>query len=542
MYNGYTDYFSLTDIPFSIAPNPRYLFMSSRHKEALAHLTYGLGDAGGFVLLTGEVGTGKTTVSKCLLEQLPDNTQAAFILNPTLSAKELLATVCDELHIDYVAEQTSLKVLTDLILRHLLDNYSQGKNTLLIIDEAQHLQAEVLEQLRLLTNLETHTKKLLQVILIGQPELQELLKRRDLRQLAQRITARYHLLPLNKAEVKLYIEHRLSIAGCQRQLFSKAAIALIHKLSGGVPRLINLLCDRSLLGAYSKEKTQVDNRIVCQSAEETLGLPVSAYGIWQRPWLKNSLAGAAMLIFAWSGFSLAKSQLAEIEQAKMAYVKNLTAKREQQLAAQLTRIPNALINQSRELHQAFSQLFSHWQIQFSGTGVAQSQPCETALSLQLQCYWYQGEFDQLNALGYPAVVQLLDSNNTPYYATYLPSETEQVQLILNQTSHWLSKDYFQQIYRGSAVLLWRSPERFIDVIDESSSAELVQWLENNLSEQQGRPARAVNQVDALLKNQVGQFQQRTGLTVNQHADTETVMVLAKPISLLAMTVTNKEVE
>nr|WP_235282208.1 AAA family ATPase [Thalassotalea sp. ND16A] len=516
--------------------------MSARHKEALAHLTYGLGDAGGFVMLTGEVGTGKTTVSKCLLEQLPGNTQAAFILNPTLSAKELLATVCDELHIEHGAEQTSLKVLTDLILKHLLDNYSQGKNTLLIIDEAQHLQAEVLEQLRLLTNLETHTKKLLQVILIGQPELQELLKRRDLRQLAQRITARYHLLPLNKAEVKLYIEHRLSIAGCQRPLFSKAAFALIHKLSGGVPRLINLLCDRSLLGAFSKEKTQVDNNIVYQSAEETLGLEMSAYSIWQRPWLKKSLAGAAMLIFAWSGFSLAKFQLAEIDQAKMADVKNLAAQREQQLALQLTRIPNALINQSRELDQAFSQLFSHWKVQYSGTAAASSQPCETALSLQLQCYWYQGEFDTLNALGYPAVVQLLDSNNTPYYATYLPSETEQVQLILNQTSHWLSKDYFQQIYLGSAVVLWRSPEEFIDVIDESSSAELVQWLENNLSKQQGRQTRAINRVDALLKNQVGQFQQRSGLVINQHADTETVMVLAKPVSLLAMTATNKEVE
>ena len=197
----YTAYFGLKEKPFSIAPDPQYLFMSDRHREALAHLTYGLGDAGGFVLLTGEVGTGKTTVSRCLMERLPENTQAAFILNPTLSCHELLATICDELKIRYRKTGATLKTLTDKIQDKLLNNHKNNMNTLLIIDEAQHLQPEVLEQLRLLTNLETNTKKLLQVILIGQPELQVLLRRRDLRQLAQRITARYHLLPLNKLSV-----------------------------------------------------------------------------------------------------------------------------------------------------------------------------------------------------------------------------------------------------------------------------------------------------------------------------------------------------
>lgn len=267
----YTNYFGLTELPFSIAPNPEFLYMSDRHREALTHLTYGLGDTGGFVLLTGEVGTGKTTVSRCVLEQLPENTQVAFILNPTLSAQELLATICDELKIRYRKTGATLKTLTDKIQEKLLKNHSAGINTILIIDEAQHLQPEVLEQLRLLTNLETNTKKLLQVILIGQPELQQLLQRQDLRQLAQRITARYHLMPLTKQEVVQYIKHRLDVAKSPRMLFNASAMAHIHKLSNGIPRLINLLCDRALLKAYGSNQTLVDKKLVTQASFEALG-------------------------------------------------------------------------------------------------------------------------------------------------------------------------------------------------------------------------------------------------------------------------------
>jgi len=267
----YRNFFSLSELPFSISPNPKYLFMSERHKEALSHLTYGLGEVGGFALLTGEVGTGKTTISRCLMEQLPDNTQAAFILNPTLSCQELLATLCDQLKIRYRKSDASLKNLTDKIAEKLLKNQKSNINTLLIIDEAQHLQPEVLEQLRLLTNLETNTKKLLQVILIGQPELQQLLQRRDLRQLAQRITARYHLMPLTKSELKQYIEHRLQVADCARALFDKAALAKIHQLSQGVPRLINLLCHSALMLAYNQNDSVVNKKTVIAAAERALG-------------------------------------------------------------------------------------------------------------------------------------------------------------------------------------------------------------------------------------------------------------------------------
>ena len=267
----YRNFFSLSELPFSISPNPKYLFMSERHKEALTHLTYGLGDVGGFALLTGEVGTGKTTISRRLMEQLPDNTQAAFILNPMLSSQELLATLCDELKIRYRKTGASLKTLTDKIAEKLKKNNENNLNTLLIIDEAQHLQPEVLEQLRLLTNLETNTKKLLQVILIGQPELQQLLQRRDLRQLAQRITARYHLLPLTPLEQVQYIQHRLMVADCTRALFDKGALKKIHQLSQGVPRLTNLLCHSALMQAYNQNDSVVNKKTVSLAAESALG-------------------------------------------------------------------------------------------------------------------------------------------------------------------------------------------------------------------------------------------------------------------------------
>ena len=283
----YTSYFGLEEKPFSIAPNPDYLFMSDRHREALNHLTYGLGDTGGFVLLTGEVGTGKTTISRRLMENLPENTQAAFILNPTLSSQELLATLCDELKIRYRKTGATLKTLTDKIQQKLLKNHSENINTLLIIDEAQHLQPEVLEQLRLLTNLETNTKKLLQVILIGQPELQQLLQRRDLRQLAQRITARYHLLPLNKQEVDQYLKHRLSVAKCFRRIFDKSAVNAIHKTCKGIPRLMNLLAERALMNAYNSNNAVVNRKIVLQAAYDALGDEYQIVAWWQSTWLKS---------------------------------------------------------------------------------------------------------------------------------------------------------------------------------------------------------------------------------------------------------------
>lgn len=267
----YLNYYGLNDNPYSIAPNPDYLFMSTRHKQALAHLSFGLNESGGFVMLTGEVGTGKTTVSRKLMQELGDDTQMAVILNPTLSALELLATVCDELGISYDESSATLKVFTDQILAKLASNHENGINTVLLIDEAQHLLPEVLEQLRLLTNLETNREKLLKVVLIGQPELQQLLRRNELRQLAQRVTARYHLLPLTQTEVAQYVEHRWSVAGGMTSCFTKAALLELFTISGGIPRVINLLCDRALSLGYSLQRPFIDHQIMVSSSFQVLG-------------------------------------------------------------------------------------------------------------------------------------------------------------------------------------------------------------------------------------------------------------------------------
>lgn len=266
----YLDFFGLKELPFSIAPDPRYLYMSERHREALAHLLFGVGGQGGFVVLTGEVGTGKTTICRCFLNQVPANTDVAFVINPKLSARELLASICDELAIQYT-DSASIKTLNDAINSYLLEAHANGRHTVLIVDEAQNLRVDVLEQLRLLTNLETSEKKLLQIILLGQPELREMLAKKELRQLAQRITARYHLNALNRIEVGAYLKCRLSVAGRAAPLFDKTAVKQIYKLSGGVPRLINLIADRALLGAYASHSETVEPSHIRQAFLEIQG-------------------------------------------------------------------------------------------------------------------------------------------------------------------------------------------------------------------------------------------------------------------------------
>jgi len=297
----YYQYFGLTEAPFSIAVNPRYLFMSVRHRDALAHLLYGVGAGGGFILLTGEVGTGKTTINRCLLEQLPDNTDIAIILNPALNAMELLASACDELGIVYDVDKHTLKTLTDSLHAYLLENYDRGRKTVLLIDEAQHLDFDVLEQIRLLTNLETHSEKLLQIILIGQPELAQMLGQPQLRQLNQRITARYNLGPLNLDETGAYIRHRLEVAGMTpgRDVFPASVVRGIYKRTRGIPRLINVLCDRILLGAYGRNKTRADQSMLNLAAHEVMGDPVPTKAAWRRPAAMAAMLLAALAVGGW---------------------------------------------------------------------------------------------------------------------------------------------------------------------------------------------------------------------------------------------------
>jgi general secretion pathway protein A len=270
-FTMYKEFFGLKELPFSIAPDPRYFYMSSQHREALAHLVYGINSDGGFILLTGEVGTGKSTVCRCLLEQIPSNFAIALILNPQLTVIELLATMCDELRIEYPGGNSSIKVFIDCINTYLLDAHSRGRKTVVIIEEAQNLSTEVLEQIRLLTNLETTRQKLLQIVMLGQPELNDILSLHELRQLSQRITTRYHLSSLSKKEVASYVKHRLSVAGTRSHLFSPSSIRELFCLSGGIPRLINLICDRALLGAYARGRDRVDRSTLSKAAREIFG-------------------------------------------------------------------------------------------------------------------------------------------------------------------------------------------------------------------------------------------------------------------------------
>ncbi|WP_285164655.1 ExeA family protein [Shewanella goraebulensis] len=509
----YKAFYGLNDNPFSIAPNPHYLFLSDRHREALAHLTYGLGETGGFVLLTGEVGTGKTTVSRCLLKQLPDNTDTAFILNPSLTEQELLATLCDELGIEY-GESPSIKQLTDLISQYLLNNHKNDRNTVLIIDEAQHLRPEVLEQLRLLTNLETDTKKLLQVILIGQPELQQLLKRQELRQLAQRITARYHLLPLTVEEIQLYVQHRLQVAGRFEPLFTKKACKALHKFSGGIPRLTNLLCERALMAGYGQSKVPIDHHMIKQAAAEVLGdIPVESNNKWP-------LTIAASLIVAFGVSFYLFFPESQSEQAKES---QLPVQAEQK--ANLSKsngsqgIVRSAMAQSRSIDNAFAGLFALWDKQ----PIIGLTACQAAKQQGLLCHQQQGNWNSIARLNYPAVVYLEDQQANQFYGVVVAREGEQILLQLSEQQLWVNKDWFNRHFSGTFELLWKAAGEIPREISRTSNLSQIQWLENSLATIEQRSSRLLNSFDSQLEQELMAFQRQHGLKSDGIAGNQTLV-------------------
>ena len=297
----YQAFFGLAEPPFTITPDPRYLFASSRHAEALAHLVYGVSEAGGFIQLTGEVGTGKTTLVRSLLAREPSGVDIALVLNPRVTVPEFLLTLCEELGIPMPGSASgSVKALVDALSAHLLAAHAAGRRVAVIIDEAHLLERDVLEQVRLLTNLETSTRKLLQVILIGQPELRELLAREDLRQVAQRITGRHHLEPLSREETAAYVRHRLRVAGATREIFTPAALRELHRRSGGLPRLVNVIADRALLGAFARDRHEVSSALLRAAAAEVAG---EANGSRVGPWVATAATVLLVAVSAWWAWS-----------------------------------------------------------------------------------------------------------------------------------------------------------------------------------------------------------------------------------------------
>ncbi|WAJ69131.1 ExeA family protein [Catenovulum adriaticum] len=535
----YQSFFGLKDIPFSIAPNPDYLYMSERHKEALAHLSFGLHETGGFVLLTGEVGTGKTTVSRCLLAQIPEQTQVAFILNPTLTEHELLATICDEFKIPYNKTQSSIKDLTDAIKAYLLDNHQSGKSALLIIDEAQHLKAQVLEQLRLLTNLETNTKKLLQVILIGQPELQALLKRQELRQLAQRITARYHLLPLNQSQVSSYINHRLQVAGCQQALFTKTAVKRIHQISQGIPRVINLLCDRALMGAYVKQQDRVDVKVVEQAATEALDYEFKKVGLteYKKPGLilagifvMATLGAAYLFLFAdhSSPVAIPKKDGQEVQ---ITLPENAKPK---QINLPAQSVLTSLTAENEHLVQAFSRLAQLWHLP---ENQAWQSPCVDVVDYDLACYQFSGSFNQLTNLNTPALLEFYQSDGQVFYGVLTVLNDQFIVRFSNETLT-LELDWLEQAWRGKALLLWHPPanlslEQTVLKIDSNSKLTQLQWLDNQLSVLLAKPRKKVERFDTQLQAKLNQFQNKHKLALTPFADTQTLILIQQLTSATA---------
>ena len=520
----YNHYFQLTHTPFSIAPDPRYLFMSERHREALAHLLYGIGSGGGFVLLTGEIGAGKTTVCRCFIEQVPENCRLAYIFNPRLTAQELLQTVCDELHIEVApgAGAAGVKGYVDAINRYLLASHAQGLNNVLVIDEAQNLSSDVLEQLRLLTNLETSERKLLQIILIGQPELRTMLARPELEQLAQRVIARYHLGPLLEAETGAYIAHRLAVAGAVGTPFPPALTPLVHHLSHGVPRRINLLCDRALLGAYVENSPQVTRGIVRKAAEEVFADDPAARRAPRRwPLLAGgALACVALGAAAWQFMPHRAAQVAQIPPvvaAKVATPKPAVAR---------AVAPGAALPTVKSENAALAALAPLWGPDFASLAGADARAtCEAALRANLRCHAGRGGLYELRLLDRPAVVTLHDGPRTGY-AVLVGMDERSVTLAVDGRRERVDIAAFVARFGGEFTTFWRMPAAFREVVSLGDRGPDVDWIAQRLAGLNSATAPALDAaLDARTKEWLRAFQAAQDLKADGVAGPRTYMRL-----------------
>jgi len=497
--------------------------MSQCHREALAHLLYGLGEGGGFVLLTGEVGTGKTTICRCLLEQVPDNVDLALVFNPKVTSTELIATVCDELGIQYPGKDASIKMLTDVLNRHLLETHARGRRTVLIIDEAQNLSADVLEQIRLLTNLETSTQQLLQIILIGQPELRTLLQRKDLRQLAQRVTARYHLEPVSREDTGAYIRHRLQICGATRPIFSEAAVDRIYKLSGGIPRLINVLCDRALLGAFTEDKLQIDKKIIRQTAREMLGdelqqslvlVSMGLYNHWQGPEPAEVVDRASPQPSPGMSAEEASDSIPST-QVSVALPSNSMPEpasagspdtRQGSLAASLLSA-----DESWPL-AAWTALFARWSVKLPAA-VAPDY-CLFASDFGLYCLAERGSWGLLRQYNRPVIMELVADDGRPVPAVLQHLDGTEAELLIGSELLRVNVADVDRHWLGDFTLLLRSPPNGNLLLKTGDRNPDVAWLRQLLeaARQVKLPASDPQYFDFPLQQQVLAFQRSHGLT------------------------------
>jgi general secretion pathway protein A len=461
----YTSFFGLAEKPFAITPDPRYLYLSERHAEALAHLLYGINESGGFIQLTGEVGTGKTTVVRTLLSRVPHHADVAVILNPRVTPVEFLLTICEELGLAIAdADRNSVKQMVDALNRRLLNAHAEGRRIIVLVDEAQNLSIDVLEQVRLLTNLETPTQKLLQIILIGQPELRELLDRTDLRQLAQRITGRYHLMPLSREETIGYVRHRLRVAGATEEIFTPGALLELHRLSLGIPRVINVACDRALLGAYTQETKKITASLVRRAAGEVYGRRF--FPTWLG-WVVGCLAIAALagtLFLGWQFWrhqSPVLSASRAIKSAAAAKVEAPTPAAAVPAVSVVTVPPapklasvNALLlaNEANTTDAAaFRRLLALW-----GTALADDRdPCGQAAKAGLACLDQRGSWAQVKTLNRPAILTLTDDRGQRHRVVLSSLDDKTATLNLGEHNEKVSIDDLSRDWFGDFTVVWK---------------------------------------------------------------------------------------
>ena len=532
----YTQFYGLTEKPFSITPDPRYLYMSQRHADALAHLLYGISESGGFIQLTGEVGTGKTTLVRSVFEQLPEEADVALILNPELTTEEFLTAITEELGIKRPAER-SVKALVDGLNAYLLKAHGRGRRTVLIVDEAQNLGTDILEQVRLLTNLETPKQKLLQIILIGQPELREVLSREDMRQVAQRVTGRYHLEPLDQADTTKYVEHRMRVAGALGPVFQPAAVREIYRRSNGVPRLINVVADRALLAGYGLETRRIDRRLVRRAAAEVFG--DRRADTWRRRLAAGvaaaTLAGVAALgATVWltrigDGSEPAAAAAVPAPAPRLAEASEMLAVQEP-AAAQDDNEPLAELladpTVPKDTATAFAALFDLWGTSYEPDG---EPACRQAENHDLRCWYQRGSFTYLRHLDRPAILNLTGDAGEQYQVVLWALAADTASLGFGDRTHRASLADLSRYWYGDSLMMWRPGAAQGDDLAPGMVGEGVRWLRESLARidaGSGTEADSDSQFfDGELEARVRDYQRGRRLSVDGIAGAQTQIAI-----------------